>query len=130
MSILSITKERLRLATDRIENEIVRPQISEINISFIWQLVYLAVLLISGILTNLNLSWNSVLGTIGLGSLSVKSIGKTASESWEKFRKDRRTLMTSLTDLKAHLDLCSEDDESCLKDVESKIRQYLEEAKK
>lgn len=127
---MPITKERLRLAIDRYEDEIIIPQISEINISFRWQLGYIAVLIIFGILTNLKPSWNSVVGTLGLGGLSLKASGKTVSDAWEKFRKDRRILMTSVTDLRVRLDLCSEDDESCLKDVETRIRQYLEEAKK
>jgi len=125
-----ITKEHLRLAIDRYENEFVDPEISGITRSFYLQVIYILILVICFALANMNPSWNSVLGTLGLGGLSLKASSKTISDAWEKFRKDRRTMMMSMTDLRVRLDLCSEDDESCLRDVESRIRQYLEEAKK
>lgn len=121
-----ITKKRLRLAIDRYEDEIIIPQISKIKIAFIWQIVYIAVLIIFGILTNLKPSWNSVVGTLGLGGLSLKANGKTAIEAWKRFMRDRRILMRSVIELRVRLDLCYEDEESCLKDVESRIREHLE----
>ncbi len=127
---MPLTKERLSLAIDRYEEEFVRYEVSEITTAFIWKIVYIVVLIFCGILTNLKPSWNSVIGTLGLGGLSVKASIKSVSEAWEKFRNDRRLLMTSVTYLRVRLDLCSGDDESCLKDVESSIRQYLEEARK
>ena len=127
---MPLTKDRLILAIDRYEDEFVSDQISEINITFIWKIVYIAVLILFGILTNLKPSWNSVIGTLGLGSLSLKANIKSVSEAWETFRTDRRPLMMSVTDLRLSLDLCSAEDEPCLRDVESKIRQYLEEGRK
>lgn len=127
---MTTRKERLVLAIDRYENEAVNIEISDINKQFTLQIIYIIVLVICCVMANLNLSWNTVIGTIGLGGLSVKGGYKEAQNSLQKYQKDRRTLMGSVTNLRGKLDLCAQDDAPCLEDLEATIRKLFEEAGK
>ena len=127
---MPFTKDRLRVAIDRYEGEFVDPRISDITRSFKLQVAYHIALILFGVLANLKPSLTSVIGTLGLGSIGFGANFQAAREALEKYQKDRSSLRASVTALRVGIDLCSEDDEACLKDVEALLRKYLEEAMK
>lgn len=127
---MSTLYERVGRAIDRYEKEFVNPTVSDIRVSFAIQIVYHIALLIFGILTNLNPSLTSVIGTLGLGSLGIGANWQRLQKTVEKFQKDRRALKLSVTELRARYDLCAKNDERCLKDVIALLIRYLQEAKK
>lgn len=128
MRALPSRKERLTSAIDRWA-DVVEQKRSDITNKFIFQVIYFAVLIVSCILTNLKPNWGSLIGTVGLGGLSLKANIKAASEAWDNFSNARIALIVSVTHLRGNLDLCSEDDDECLDNVETLIREVLEDAR-
>lgn len=126
---MSLTKDNLREAIDIYKSHVVDPKISDIVKSFIFQIIYFISLFSFAIFANLNPNFNSVVGSIGMSGLSVQGNYKAAQEAVNKFLKDKRYLEITVSDLKIDLYLCQEDDESCLKELENKIRKYVEKAK-
>ncbi len=121
-------RERLTSAIDRWA-DVVEQKRSDITKKFIFQVIYFVVLIVSCILINLKPSWSSGIGTVGLGGLGLKANIKAASEAWDNFSNARIALMMSVTHLRGNLDLCSEDDDDCLDNVEALIREVLEDAR-
>lgn len=115
----------LRVAIDRYEKEVVDPIISEINFSFTTQVICHIFLIILGIFINLNPSPTKIIGTLAIG-LMVIANWPTAREAFERFQKERRILLDSVMIINTTLDLCYEDDEAGLEEVEALLRSYLE----
>lgn len=124
---LSSYRARLERAVNRYENEVVAPIISDMKISFALQIVFIILLVVFGIITNLEPSLASIIGALGLGSLGVGANWERLQKTLKKFLTDRRTLRLSVSKLKNELELANLD-ESRLKDVEALIREYYQKA--
>ena len=125
---MSNLKERLINSINRYEREVINPRIKDITISFILQIIYIIALIIFSFLIIMKPNISNVIGTLGLSGLGITANWKRLQESVFKFLKDRRVLLTSVTVLRGHLDLCDDNDESCLKEIENQIKEYYQRA--
>lgn len=93
------TNEHIKVAIDRYEKEIVNPIISEINLSVTKQMIYHTSLIVLGFLTSLTPIPVSMLGPL-IGFMGISANWNTALRTLERYYKDRRYLMHSLTHLR------------------------------
>jgi hypothetical protein len=118
-------KDNLTRAIDRLEKEVVGPAARDISISFALQTGYLIILVLFGIVTNLNPTFFTVVGTLGLGSLGVGANFERLQKAVTQFLSDRRALKSAVTGLRIRLDLCKETDTQCLAEVEELLKKRV-----
>ena len=121
---LSNQYDRLIHAIDRYENEIIIPTISDISNRFYLQIGYILGLLICSILINIKPDITSVFGTIGLNGLGFSANWERLTKSVRSYQNDRRTLINSVVLLRIELDLCDNNDSTCLNGVETLLKKY------
>jgi len=125
---LTITKERLTLVIELYENEVINPDISDINTSFTIQLIYATILFICFCVANADPSLNTILGTLGLGGLSIKGGYEDFQNSFQEYLNDRRIHKRKRAYLRLRLELCDPDNVPCLEELEADLREIVKVA--
>lgn len=117
-------KAGLERAIERYENDIA----SQIRVNdklFVLHIGFLILLVIFGIIINLNPNLASLIGTLGLGGLGVGTNWERLKETFKSFPKERSALKLHVSHLKNKLDI-ADLDEDRLKSVENAIKTLYE----
>jgi hypothetical protein len=124
---LSTLYERLEIAINDYETNIVKRQISSTRNLVILGAFYYIALFGLAIITNLVPNINTLIGTLGLGGLGFGASAKQIGSAVKKWVIDRGILLESVEHLKIKLRLCGKDNQPCLLDLQ---KSYLDLIKK